>query len=495
MEYKIKVLPSNDEIVAKKGQALSHVLANAGYYISASCGGKGTCGKCKIKLLEGMVQDQLPDENGFILSCKAKIIGDVTVFLCKNQGSGLTEFVNGNAEGNKKGFGVALDIGTTTLAACLVDLQSGEILEKTSALNPQSACGADVLSRINACSSGKLAFLQTLILDKTKEIINLLANGRRISELYVSANTTMLHLFLGVNPEGIGKYPFTPVFTDTKILDGEKLGLPVDKVCLLSSASAYVGSDITAGVYALNMNNEKEVMLFVDVGTNGEIVLASEDKLYATSTAAGPALEGACIECGTGGVVGAIDKVYLENGKIEFKTIDGANPIGICGSGLIDLIALLIKEGIIDETGAFDDLSSSPLASSIKDDKFYLTADIYLSQKDVRQFQLAKSAISAGLEALLIEEGISISQVQKLYVAGGVGYYMNVANACAVGLLPKQLEQKTHVVGNTSLAGVKACLMQENGALEVEKIARAMQIVELSFSQVFQDKYVENMLF
>ena len=495
MEYKIKVLPNNDEIVAKKGQTLSHVLANAGYYVPASCGGKGACGKCKIKLFEGIVQDQVPDENGYILSCKAKIIGDVTVFLRKEAGSGLTEFIHSKVEGNKSGFGVALDIGTTTLAACLVNLQSGEILEKISALNPQSACGADVLSRINASSNGKLEFLQTLILDKTKEIVNTLASGRKISELYVSANTTMLHLFLGVNPESIGKYPFTPVFTNTKILKGEELGLPVDKVCLLPSASAYIGSDITSGVYAVDMHNENDTLLFVDVGTNGEIVLASDSKLYATSTAAGPALEGACIECGTGGVVGAIDKVYLENGKITFKTIGGAKPVGICGSGLIDLIALLLKEEIIDETGAFDDFSSSPLISSLKDDKFYLTGEIYLSQKDIRQFQLAKSAISAGLETVLVEKGISIDQVQKLYVAGGLGYYMNVTNACAVGLLPKQLKEKTQVVGNTSLAGVKACLTQEKGVLEVEKIAEEMQIIELSFSHIFQDKYVENMLF
>ena len=495
MEYKIKVLPSNNEIVAKKGQTLAHALADAGYYVSASCGGKGTCGKCKIKLLEGSVQDQSPDSDGFVLSCKAKIIGDVTVFLRQDAGSGLTEFAHGNLEGDKSGFGVALDIGTTTLAACLVDLQSGKILKKTSALNPQSACGADVLSRINAASNGKLEFLQSLILVKTREIINTLANGRNIKELYISANTTMLHLFLGVNPEGIGKYPFIPAFTDTKIIEGEKLDLPVEKVCLLASASAYIGSDITAGVLALKMNEEREVAVFVDVGTNGEIVLAEGGALYATSTAAGPALEGACIECGTGGVSGAIDKVFVENGKIKFETIDNVEAVGICGSGLIDLIALLVKEEIIDETGAFNELSSSPFISSLNDDKFYLTSQIYLSQKDIRQFQLAKSAISAGIETLLIEKGISANQVKKLYVAGGLGYYMSIANACAVGLLPKDLQSKAEVVGNTSLAGVKACLIQDDSVLAVEKIANEMQIIELSFSQVFQDKYVENMFF
>ena len=495
MEYKIKILPSNDEVVAVEGQTLAHALANAGYNISASCGGKGTCGKCKIKLINGQVQGQTADESGYVLSCKAKIISDVTVFLLNDSGSGLTEFARGKAQGDKCGLGVALDIGTTTLGACLVDLASGEILEKTSALNPQSVCGADVLSRINACSNGKLSFLQTLILEKTKEIINTLAKGRKINELYVSANTTMLHLFLGVNPESIGKYPFTPVFTDTKVVDGEKLGLPVDKVCLLASASAYVGSDITAGVFALNMHEDKGISIFVDVGTNGEIVLVNNGNLYATSTAAGPALEGACIECGIGGVTGAIDKVFVKNGKIEFNTIGNAQPVGICGSGLIDLIALLLKEDIIDETGAFNDLSASDFICSLKDDRFYLTDEIYLSQKDIRQFQLAKSAISAGIETLLIEKGITVNQVQNLYVAGGLGYYMSVSNATAAGLFPKGLQEKTKVVGNTSLAGVEICLISEGADVEVQKIAQSMQIIELSFSKIFQDKYVENMFF
>ncbi len=500
MEYKITLLPKRDTIVCKKGQTLSDALALANYYLPASCGGKGTCGKCKVKLISGEVEGQIPDENGFILSCKAKIKEDVTVYFNQQSGGGLTQFEeekgsNEVFKGAKEGLGVALDIGTTTLGACLVDLQSGKTLKKISALNPQSVCGADVLSRINACESGKLSLLQSLIIDKTKELINLLANGEKVKELYLSANTTMLHLFLGVNPESIGKYPFTPVFTCGKTLSGKELGLPVEKVCLLASASAYVGSDITAGVLALDQSDKKQISILVDVGTNGEIVLAKNGVLYATSTAAGPALEGACIECGIGGVNGAIDGFFIKNDAISFSTIEDKKPVGICGSGLIDLIALLRSEDIIDETGAFNYDSESRFISALKDDRFYLTEDIYLSQKDIRQFQLAKSAICAGIETMLIEKDVDIKDIQSLYIAGGLGFYMNIENACNVGLLPKDLQKVAKVVGNTSLSGVKLCLIDDNAFEKVQNIANSLQIVELSFSKVFQDKYVENMMF
>jgi uncharacterized 2Fe-2S/4Fe-4S cluster protein (DUF4445 family) len=245
-------------------------------------------------------------------------------------------------------------------------------------------------------------------LEKTKELIQLLAKGAEIEELCVSANTTMLHLFLGVDPQTIGVYPFVPVFTNERIISGKVLNLPVKTVRLLPSASAYIGSDITAGVLACAMYGNDKTELFVDVGTNGEIVLSHKGKLYATSTAAGPALEGACIECGIGGVLGAIDKVFLEKDELYFTTIGGEKPKGICGSGLIDLLAILKNEKLIDENGTWDEETQSPLLNKLCDDKFYLTESIYLSQKDIRQFQLAKSAILSGIETLLEEKAVNL---------------------------------------------------------------------------------------
>ncbi|MBR3864240.1 MAG: DUF4445 domain-containing protein [Clostridia bacterium] len=494
MEIKITILPSGGQITAFCGERLLDALARAKYLIPASCGGKGTCGKCKVKLLRGKVDNAEVDKDGYILSCKALVKEDITIYLLNQLGSGLTQFEEIQMDGEKIGIGVALDIGTTTIGACLIDLKNGKTLKKISSLNPQAVYGADVLSRIKACSEGKLSLLQKLIIDETKRIILQLEPNEKISELYVGANTTMLHLFLGVDPTAIGVYPFTPAFTCERNFTGKELGLPVERVKLLPSASAYVGSDVTVGVLSC-LNYGGNNTLFVDMGTNGEIALSYNGQIYATSTAAGPTLEGACIECGMGGVSGAIDKVFVKEGNLEFTTIDNALPIGICGSGLIDLITFLKKEQIIDETGAFDDLSSSRFLSQLKEDKFYITDDIYLSQKDIRQFQLAKSAISAGMETLLLENDVKIEEIDKVFVAGGLGYFMNVQNACEVGLLPKYLKDKAIAVGNSCLSGIKLCLLQQNQLYKVNEIAKSIKIIELSFSKVFQDKYVENMMF
>jgi uncharacterized 2Fe-2S/4Fe-4S cluster protein (DUF4445 family) len=224
-------------------------------------------------------------------------------------------------------------------------------------------------------------------------------------------------------------------------------------------------------------------------------VLSHQGKLYTASTAAGPALEGACIECGMGGVAGAIDKVWMENGKLLFTTIDGAAAQGVCGSGLIDCIALLLNEGIVEESGAFEEENKSVLTGRLVDDAFYLTENVYVSQKDIRQFQLAKSAISAGIQTLLKECNVCPDEVETLYIAGSLGYYMDVKNAALTGLIPKSLCGKMKTVGNTALAGARLCLLSDEKQQEIEKIAIRMQNVELSFSKIFQDLYVENMLF
>lgn len=499
MNYTITIYPKQEKIQAKSGEILLDVLARYGYYLSADCGGKGTCGKCKVRLLKGKVDSVIPDENGDVLSCKARVKGDLEISLSAHlmmeKGSGVDVFQSIKMQGDADGLGVILDVGTTTLVACLVDLHTGETLGKRSAINPQGVYGADVLSRIQACQEGKLPLLQSAILQKSKDMIDDLAQGREIKQLIVAANTTMLHIFLGVNPQTIGAYPFTPVFTATQNIAGKSLGLPVEKVRLLPSASGYIGSDITAGTLACLTENAQKTQLFVDVGTNGEVVLSHQGKFYTASTAAGPALEGACIECGMGGVAGAIDKVWTENGKLLFTTIDGVTAQGICGSGLIDCIAVLLQEGILDESGALEENAKSALIGRLVDGAFYLTENVYVSQKDIRQFQLAKSAISAGIQTLLKECNVCADDVETLCIAGSLGYYMNVKNAALTGLIPKSLCEKIKTVGNTALSGARLCLLRDEKQQEIEKIATKMQNIELSFSKFFQDLYVENMLF
>lgn len=494
MGCKITVLPENKIIEANQGKFLLDVLAQNGIFLPAACAGKGTCGKCRVRLLSGGVSGVVPDADGYVLSCHAVLTEDVTVEVDAQSGHGLNAFDASCVRGDAEGVGVILDIGTTTLAAAAIELSSGEIIKRVSSLNPQGVCGADVLSRIKACGEGKGDLLQKLILEQTKKLLSMLG-ATDASELTVAANTTMLHLLLGVDPSTIGVYPFTPVFTEERVVAGAELGLPVETVRLLPSVSAYIGSDITAGVLSLGMHRNARTELFVDVGTNGEIVLSHKGKLYAASTAAGPALEGACIECGMGGIAGAIDHVSLKGGKITFSTVDNVPARGICGSGLIDLIALLLHEGLIDETGAWDEESDSFFVQYLREGRFYLTEEIYLSQADIRQFQLAKAAIAAGIETLLSECGVATDAVETLYLAGGLGYYMDVQKAGDVGLLPRALTDRTHAVGNTAMAGARLCLLGAAAREEIVVLSRCTEIVELSFSPTFQDAYVENMMF
>lgn len=485
------------------GRRLFDWLVSRGHYIIAPCGGRGTCGKCRVKLLGGLFCDVVtneiatPDESGYILSCQVYCTVDsvgARISLPSAKGEGLVDFETTHIAKGEGGYAISLDVGTTTIGACLVDKSSGEIISKTSMLNPQAVYGADVLSRIQACSEGKLEHLQSLVLDATKEIISTLATDKHIDELCVSANTTMLHLYIGVDPATIGRYPFSPVFVEEKVLSGESLGLEVDVVRLLPSASAYIGSDVTVGVLACDMRVDS-TQLLVDMGTNGEIVLSHGGRLYATSTAVGPALEGASIECGVGGVVGAIDRVRIVDGEIIPHTIGDATPIGICGSGLVQLTASLLRLGMIDETGAWSIESDSPLYKYFRGDRLYLTDDIYLSQKDVRQLQLAKSALCSGIETLLIENDVNMDEVNTVYIAGGVGYYIDLDSASEIGLLPQKLKKVAKVVGNTSLAGNVNCVLSSEDREKVAKISREIKVIDLSFSNTFVDKYMENMYF
>lgn len=494
MKRKILILPNGRALYGEDGENLLSVLAAGGYALPAACGGRGTCGKCRVRLLSGCVAGTAPDENGEVLACRATVCGDVTLSVPEHAGGGLDAFLTAPLKGREKGLGAVLDIGTTTLALCLVDRATGEIKAKCSALNPQGVLGADVLSRIKAWGEGKGALLQKLLLDRVREMIErLLPDGEELTLLTVAANTTMLHLFLGVDPSSIGVYPFTPQFTDTKWVDGAALGLPARRVCVLPSVSAYIGSDASAGALACGFAEGNKTELLIDIGTNGEILLSHGGAVYATSAAAGPAFEGACIECGMGGVAGAVDHVSVSDGVLAFSTVEGAPPRGICGSGLIDLIACLLREGLIDEGGAFD-VADSPLSSRMRGDRFYLCEDVYLSQKDIRQYQLAKSAIVSAVQTLLDSCGVSPDAVERVLIAGGMGYYMNVEAAAATGLLPRALCARTVSVGNTALAGARLCLADADALSRLEALSRAVHVVELGGSAAFSEAYMMNMI-
>ncbi len=483
---RLKVLSGTNvrEYSCAGGENLLDFLRAKGYAIAARCGGNGKCGKCRVRVIEGAFEGQ---KDGSVLSCLATLRGDAFVEVFETKGGGLTYAAPASSETDgESGFGVALDIGTTTLAFSLVDLSAGKEIETFGVLNRQGAYGADVLSRIAASDEGKAAQLQDCVLSQTREVLGKFCkkyglNG--VKRLAVCGNTTMLHFFLGKNAHGIGQYPFRAEFLDTVRLAGKELGLAAEEVLVLPSVAAYFGADAVAGGLAAGV--EKGVNLLADIGTNGEMLLHADGKLFATSTAAGPCFEGANIECGTGGVAGAIDSVSERDGRIVCTVIGKGKATGICGAGLVDAIALMAEKGVIDETGAFAEGT----------ERFEIAENVYITQADVRNFQLAKSAICAGIRVLLSEAGVESGRLNKLYVAGGLGFYLNKDNAVKVGMFPRELADKIEAVGNTALAGTKQCLLQKGRLADAERIARSAEYIDLSASPAFMDAYIENMNF
>ncbi|MGD9887272.1 MAG: ASKHA domain-containing protein [Bacilli bacterium] len=465
-------------IVDYREDNLLEVLRAYGYVLSANCGGRGQCKKCLVEV-NGIKQ----------LACETQINDGMIIELPDLEETTREDFT----PVNHHPYDVAFDIGTTTLAGYLIDGITSQIVSQKSCLNPQISFGADVISRIKQCQDGHLVLLHQAIIQAINHLIFKFLDDQIPQKIIISGNTTMLHLLLGVDPSTMGKYPYQPCFLDSKHFDGEKYHLQTKEVVVLPSISSFIGADIVAGILAVQLLDRPDLTLFLDLGTNGEMVLKASGKLLATSTAAGPAFEGTNIEKGMGGIKGAISQVAYDQ-EIKVKTIAGF-PEGICGSGLIDIIAILIKEGLIDESGKFVDKNTSPLSSRLKQTRFYITDEIYISQKDVREFQLAKSAIISGMQVLLDQVAKSFLDVVKVYVAGGFGFHMNIQSALICGLFPKQLAGKIIPVGNTG--GLGSVLVATNPTLldECNYIVNHVQVIDLNKEKAFNDYFINNISF
>ncbi len=478
------------------GSNLLVFLRQKGVELPAACGGRGVCGKCKVRLLSGALSTQA-DPDGYMLACQA-ICTDAgaVISVPDSDGTGLTNFAADPAAGDSAKMplrtGTALDIGTTTLAMALVDLDTGEVLRTASALNPQRSYGADVMTRITSAKQGNLQNLQNVLLQSVRTLLQQLTDAVPASAapetLIATGNTTMLHLFLGVSPEGMGQYPFTPAFTDIQTRTGEELGLPVGKVLTMPCASAFIGADIVGGALVTGFEKpDSAPRLLLDIGTNGEMILAVNNKFYAASTAAGPALEGANISCGVGGIPGAVDHVSLvmRDGRqsVTYTTIQNKEPVGLCGCGLIDLCALLLLTGELDMTGRLASPYTIP------------GTPVTLTQADIRQVQLAKSAVAAGILALADSAGITPDAVSQVKIAGGLGFYLNTQSAFAIGLLPPDLGRNIESIGNSALHAACVCLADDSKLETARQIASACTVIELNLSPVFNEAFIDNMLF
>lgn len=464
---------------------VSRALADAGLSVPMPCGGRGTCGKCRVRV-SGAVSPAGPEElehlteqertEGVRLACRSYATGDCTIYFSTDRGQiqGVTEgsAARFTADTGQAGYGAAVDIGTTTVAAYLYSLRDGVCKKAVCRENVQTAYGADVIARIEYASRGGLAELSEKIREQISDIIKT-EFALPIQKLVITGNTTMLHLLAGLDPQSLAVAPFTPV---------SLFGKWRDNVYLPRCVSAYVGADITCAILASGMCGGRAALL-VDIGTNGEMALWHEGRLLCCSTAAGPAFEGALISQGMSALPGAISRVWTEAGTLRYETVAGAAPAGICGSGLVDAAACMLELGAMDETGYLEE--DFPIGDS----------GVKITAQDVRQLQLAKSAIRAGLETLLAESGLSTEQIEHFYIAGGFGKYIDLENAAKIGLISPSLTGKASALGNAAGAGASMILLSADALAESERIAQMAEVAELSNSPIFMEKYMEYMMF
>lgn len=382
-------------------------------------------------------------------------------------------------------YGMAVDIGTTTIVAELLDLATGRTLSVASMVNPQFSLGADVLSRIHYAGQDEkhLHKLTSLLVNALNELLEQLCGAASVDrqECYlitVAANSAMMHLLLGVDPTALGRYPYRPVFREALQLRATDLNIkaaPGAVLQCLPAISGFIGADISAGILVLDLKNARGSTLFIDMGTNGEMVLAVNGSLTAASTAAGPALEGMNISCGIKAAAGAIDHVKLQDGQLVWTTIGNAPARGLCGSGLLDLVAALLQAGIIERSGRIIPPGSGCLAGIKEIDNSrcfellppapHIPRGIYLSQQDIRQVQLAKGALAAGIKLLLQKSGLSESMVERICLAGAFGSYLRINTLITLGLFPAAWKDRVDYVGNSSLAGARLAAL-DSGLLE-----------------------------
>lgn len=534
---------------------LLEALREHGIRLASTCGGRGYCGKCRIRLLKGSVKSGLHKEpskansqegnifteddirQGWLLACMTypsdncvielatdeedfEVIADYRAVDLPKQSrqpymnrqsenepaalkpAGSPQNTDSYAVKRPDGeniYAIAVDIGTSTVVQSLIRIEDGMTLATYTAVNPQRAYGADVIARIQAAGSGRMELLQKLIKAELMRGIRDMAERtgvdmRIISRMAIACNTTMGHILLGYSCEGLGKFPYTPVNISAvelpfmQLFNSDYLDA---SVTVLPGISTFVGGDIVAGLLACNFDRADKPCLFIDLGTNGELALGNKERLLVSSAAAGPAFEGGNISCGLPSVAGAICNIEIADGKTLYRTIGDKEAVGLCGTGIVELVSELLDAGIIDETGLLDEnyfLEGFPIKGQAGN-VFYFT------QRDIRQLQMAKAAIRAGIDILLREYGIEYADIDKVYLAGGFGFMLNLQKAVNIGLLPKELSGRIYPVGNSALSGAISYLRDKDAPLRMEKILKSAVELALAEQEDFNSLYPEYMYF
>jgi len=604
--HKVAFQPSDVLVEVAEGSTLKEAMNDVGLEFDFLCGGRGTCGKCRVKISKGltppvtreqeMLQAKELDE-GIRLACLTTVHNDLIVEL-PNQNKLQHNILITSAERasqiephlnkvfievkkpsretqssdwrrlkeslveqgytdselestvsilrqmpdvirgannrittvmyeskiagiepqdtSKTMLGMAFDIGTTTIVGYLLDLYSGRELSVVSTLNPQTTFGADVISRLTYASHEEngLIKLQSAVVEAINKLITEAVQKASVirSQIYgisIAANTCMHHIFLGINPQSIAVSPYVPALSEALVLDASELKISINqsgKVFMLPNIAGFVGADTVAVLLSTELDQSEDIKLVIDIGTNGEIALGSREKMVACSAAAGPAFEGAQISSGMRGAVGAIDHVYYRD-KLEYSVIGGEKPLGVCGSALLDTVGGLVELGILNRRGkflAFDQLTN-PAAQRFKENLIqyegqgaFLLAEasitghgrpIMITQSDIRELQMAKGAMAAGIRVLMETYGIQAQDIKEVLLAGAFGNYLNPHSACVIGLIPPELESKIKMIGNAAGTGSKLALLSSSEFRRAMDIAEVVKFVELGsyprFNRIF----------
>lgn len=539
MQQRITINLNTDSKITGNPTILEYCRSHGVTGIEAPCGGKGTCGKCKVTVTKPYYKE--------VLACQTKICDGMEIIVGGGTITGVGTDMNeakvsasdemvvlvdrksdmqenpvsvyGNHSSNA-GTLASCDIGTTTVVCYLIDKETGQIIAVRSGANPQRSFGADVLSRIDAAAraddndkaNGGLQMMQSQIVSLLNGFISemLTECGRTEVCLFsVAGNTVMCHLLMGISPEKLGRAPFMPNEYFGREFNPLDIGLEnCQTMIIFPAVSGFVGGDITAGM--METVNCRKLTLYLDIGTNGEMALGKGDRYVCCATAAGPAFEGAQIEMGMSASRGAVDKVWLEGRRIKYSVIGNDRPVGLCGSGLIDALAILLKAGIIDENGTI--LSGQELPILFRSYVFEVEAEdaaqstesslavhiapgVYITQEDIRKLQLAKGAIAAGIEVLFKEYGCTPCNIDVLTFAGGFGNYIDKASAAAIGLFPQELLDRAKEVGNAAGNGAVSAALSKEAWERALEISKDMRYIELASYPHFDEMYVEHMNF
>lgn len=534
--HTIRFLPSQIDIRIEEGSTVWDAARQAGFLLEMPCNGAGTCAKCRVHILAGRTDPHASEHrlsreelaHGWRLACKTLVIDSLDVeipsvepvkpsHVILTDGDSIEVKIDDAPSG---AYGVAFDLGTTTAAGSLYDLHAGTECAVRATMNRQVIHGDDVISRIGAVRADPVLLprLQCLAVATLNEIITALcaSTGRSpldIRRITVAGNTTMQQLLLGIDPSALGEKPFAPAFLHAQKMAAGKLGLHAHaeaEVIVFPQIGGFVGGDTVAGLLSAHADIFDKPTLLVDIGTNGEIALFNKGEILTASTAAGPAFEGARISQGMRAVTGAIDQLWLHQGVLCYHVLGGVQPKGLCGSALIDGVALLLRVGLLDEMGVLGvvDSKSSQLSEQLRrrlvqtdrGSGFALAITpegsplVVLTQQDIRELQLASGALRSGIDTLLKKAGLTAQDLDSVMLAGGFGNFIRCEHAMEIGLLPHVPLKRIRFVGNSSLTGAKRVLLSNAELARAEHIRDCSEHVELASEPGFTDAFMDAMM-